>query len=342
MNATAHEFTAPLADRLTPAGYRLAAPRETEAGNLIVEAVLAVPGVMEYPWGPTYVGPEALADAAWLESLAGAPVTDDDQGAHFEGVTPDTAQAVAVGTVLDARWDDQQQAVIGRLVLDVRRAIDAVRNGVRGVSPAYRAVIVARSGVDARSGLRYTHVQTRRMGADNVALTPTPRGGPAAQLRADSMADTDTQPEQDEQAAPVADASMEERLAKLEGMLAEMSDAYKGLKADMAKMMKDAADAEPVAEPEPAPAVAPVLAADAARLIRAADAHGVKADDADTLDTLRARVAAKVLGREVDGLSADALDVAITLAADAKPAPRTLPRVTRGGDTRSYFRPGGK
>lgn len=315
------------ADRQTRAGYRLAAPRTVGEGHLVVEAVLAVPGVMQYPWGPTYVSADTLRDEEWLSSLRGVPVTDDDTGAHYDGVTPTTTERTAIGTVLGARWDDEQQAVIGEIVIDVQRGIDAVRSGVRGVSPAYRARYVRREGVDARTGLRYTHEQTKRWRADNVAVTGQPRGGDAAQLRGDSMADVNTEVEPEVEApaadAPAADADpMEKRLASLEAKIAEMADAYGKMQADMAKMK--GADAAPdTADAAPAPAPAPVKVAPLRALFAAADAHGVDVLDDDTADALRARVAAKVLGTPVDDLSADALDVAIRLA----PTKRT-PTVT--------------
>jgi hypothetical protein len=262
---------------------------------------------MPYSWGPTYTPPGVLADAAWLTSLVGAPITDDDDRAHTEGVTPDTTQRVRVGTVLSARWDEAQQAVIGRLIFDVRRGIDKIRAGVRGVSPAYETRLLRLDGVDAASGLRYTHVQQYRARTDNVALTPRPRGGPAAQLLADSM-------EEDKEKEAADAASMEARLAKLEDAVKELSDAYSKMKAD-AKKAADADIAAAVAAPEP------VKAAEVAKVLRAADAHGVEVGTDDTLDTLRAKVAAKVLGRDVAGLSADALDVAVSLAPPAKSDP---------------------
>jgi len=306
------EADAPIivADRLTVAGYDLAPPEETPAGHLIVEAVLATPGVMPYSWGPTYTPPGVLADAAWLASLVGAPITDDDDRAHTEGVTPDTTQRVRVGTVLSARWDEAQQAVIGRLIFDVRRGIDKIRAGVRGVSPAYETRLLRLDGVDAASGLRYTHVQQYRARTDNVALTPRPRGGPAAQLLADSMAENGAETEKEAADA----ASMEARVAKLEDAVKELSDAYGKMKAD-AKKAADADTGATVATPEP------VKAAEVAKVLRAADAHGVEVGTDDTLDTLRARVAAKVLGRDVAGLSADALDVAVSLAPPVKGDP---------------------
>lgn len=324
------------ADRQTRTGYRLAAPRTTGDGHLIVEAVLAVPGVMQYPWGPTYVSADTLRDDEWLTSLRGVPVTDDDTGAHYDGVTPDTTERTAIGTVLGARWDDEQQAVIGEIVIDVRRGIDAVRSGVRGVSPAYRARYVKREGVDARTGLRYTHEQTKRWRADNVAVTVQPRGGDAAQLRGDSMADVNTEVEPEVEATTADADGMEKRLAALEAMVAEMADAYKAMSADMAKMK--GADADPAkpdtADAEAAPAPAPVKVAPLRALFAAADAHGVEVLDDDTADALRARVAAKVLGTPVDGLSADALDVAIRLA-PTKRAPTVT--VTREAPQRRYL-----
>lgn len=293
-----------LADRASQEGYTLAAPRLTESGALIVEAVLAVPGVMDYPHGPTYVPPETLSDSVWLESLAHVPVIDDDRVLHAAGVTVDEMEAARVGHVESARWDDAQQAVIGTLRIDTRRGVDAVRAGVRGVSPAYRVRIIQRAGVDPVSGVRYTHVQDSRSAADNVALTMVPRGGAATRLRADSQMD------ELQKQIEALKAQIERLTADAEGdMLKAIADKVDAMGARIDAIEADMADYRKAADADDEPA--PPTFAEVRDVLAAADAHGVEVGD--DFDVTRKALAVKLLGEDAESITADALRVAIKL-----------------------------
>lgn len=328
-----------VSDRMGVEGHRLAPPTKMANGSMIYEAVLASPGVMAYSWGPTFVPSATLADDAWLKSLKGVTVTDDDGETHRNGVNPRITHKVRVGTVLGARWDIKREIVIGTLLIDTQRGLDKIAQGVRGVSPSYKVELAQRDGFDTRSNMRYTHVQVRRFDSDNVAITTIPRGGAAAKLQADSMNGAfkaknandaeDPKSEQESDAeAPEAEAedAYGKRLDAVDKRLDEMADAIKAMKAE-----KDAEGEEPDSEDEDegnaADAQDAPTAGDWSALLRAADAHDVKAANGETFANLRSRVASEVLGKSVDGLSADALDVAVRLAppkAETKPAPKLL------------------
>jgi hypothetical protein len=176
-----------LSDRISSSStYRLKAPEPVPGtGGVIYEAVLAVPGTYYYPQlGAWVLTPaETLADEEFVRALRGVAVIDDDQTAHVEGVTTETMQGESIGRVLSARWDPDQQALIGELLIDVQRGLEAVRAGVVGVSIGYEVDIVEEVGDG------YTLRQGQRSKPDNVAITRNPRHGVTRLRASDSGAD---------------------------------------------------------------------------------------------------------------------------------------------------------
>jgi len=318
--------------------YDLAPPTRVDGGGMVYEMVLAVPGVMEYPWGREYVPASTLSDAEWLRSLEGVPVTDDDTGAHFTGVTVETTHADAIGHILSARWDAEQEAVIARAVIDSPRGLERVAKGWHGVSPSYKADTRA-----APAGSGYDLVQTRRYASNNVAITLTPRGR-VTTLRADSegrMAENENKPLTIEDVhallADRADAGMGADLVKmLARAISERDDAmgqYDALMADMEKMKadmekanEDKADAVRRADSAVAEAAASVKVAPFRDAIASAEKAGIEIADDATVASLRADTARAYIGGKADGLDAVALDAVIAAAekvrADAAPEKR--------------------
>jgi len=261
MNATRHLCTVSIrADRSAMRRYDLAPPRRLESGATVYEAVLASPGVSDYPelGIRERVTPEALSDPAWLDGLAGLPIIDDAD-LHWRGVSVDDLPAARIGTVLDARWDEDQGVTIVRMVIDTDRGLRLIRSGVLGLSVTYTpdSVPVA----DDPDGA--THEQRRRHTSDHVLLTDTPRDI-AARIRADAtggrMAD-DTTPDLAAQIEALrsdltkrADMEGGDMLAMLLDMLmTARNDAmgYEQKMADMQKRMDEmAAEGDDEAEPD--------------------------------------------------------------------------------------------
>jgi hypothetical protein len=270
-----------LSDRISlPAG--LPSPEQRPDGSWIVWMVLAVPGVMDYAeHGAVYVPASTLQDRAWLDSLAGVPLIDDDEGAHAEGVTLD--ERSRIGTILSAGWSDAEQGVVARAVVDTQRGLDKIRAGVTGVSPAYETDLDDIPGV-APDGTPYLRVQARRRASDNVAITDKPRGGERARLQAD---------------AQEAGMTPEEMKAMITQVVEEVLAARESA---AAPAPVTAPDADPEAE-EPKPAT---LADYRAALTAASDA-GVELDETMTLDAALEAVASAANGDKPSGLSPDSL-----------------------------------
>ena len=301
------------ADRIAQTGFRLASPRPVATGGFIFEMVLAVPGVMDYPERgySTYTPPEVLSDPVWLASLVGVPVTDDDVVMHGAGLDTETIERHRIGTVLTARWDNEQQAVIAEAVIDVRRGLDLIAAGVTGVSPAYDPTLVDEAGVV--DGRAYTRRVTARRNGNNVAVTESPRGQVTV-LQPDSsrsgsmdffkrlqalMADADPA------AATAGKDPMgwafgqlmtrdAERCAAMDAMTAEMT----AMKEAAAKEKPKAGDADLAEEEDEVDEASEEIAADSAAAwqsaLSLARANGVKVEPATTLVQLERSVAAKI------------------------------------------------
>jgi hypothetical protein len=315
--------SARLCDRIDSTRYTVAPPRAVPGtGGVIYQAVLAVPGTYHYPALDAWVctPAETLADKAFCDSLQGVAVIDDDQLAHVEGVTTTTMQDEAIGRVMGAWWDDAQQALVGDVLIDVQRGLNAVRMGVDGVSVGYDVDLVAEAGDG------YTFKQARRYDPSNVAITRTPRHG-VTRLRAADSGALPMNPELLKTIqAKVGDAAdpmaMFETLIKmvlehsaratdLERQLAEATVKL-GEQAGVAVEVPEG-DAVPGAGMEtPAEEVAEAKAADMADTYRAADSLGLTIDPtwtvADLDRAVREHAISAVLASAKSGRVGDAWD----------------------------------
>ena len=283
---TIHRF----ADRIEPRAFTLAPPRPVEGtGGVIYTLALAVPGVFRYAFGDVYTPPETLQDPDHLAALAGVPVIDDDQATHIEGVDPDTMEGAAIGRVLRAWWDDQQQVLVAEAVIDVRRGLDAIARGVVGVSEGYSGQLVEEVGeID---GSRYDLRQVRRVAPSNVAITLNPRHA-VTRLQADAKEAEMEIPA--EILKKFADADVP--LLELVNMLMEAIKEGAGHKAAADAAMYDAATLRAKYEPEAAVEVE--AASDEASA--SAEAPMADPDDAKVEGMADALTLASELGISVD------------------------------------------
>jgi hypothetical protein len=284
---TIHRF----ADRIEPRAFTLAPPRPVEGtGGMIYTLALAVPGVFRYTFGDVYTPPETLQDPDHLAALAGVPVIDDDQATHIEGVDPDTMEGAAIGRVLRAWWDDQQQVLVAEAVIDVRRGLDAIARGVVGVSEGYSGQLVEEVGeID---GSRYDLRQVRRVAPSNVAITLNPRHA-VTRLQADAKEAEMEIPA--EILKKFADADVP--LMELIQMLLTATQESAGHKAAADAAMYDAATLRAKYEPE---AAAEIEAAAADEASASVDAPMADPDDAKVEGMADALTLASELGISVD------------------------------------------
>lgn len=322
------------ADRVDPRAFTLPPPRPIPGtGGKIYTLALAIPGVFSYSWGDVYTSPEVLQDKAYHEALVGTPIIDDDKRPHLEGPTPETMQDLSIGHMLKAWWDEDQQVLLAEAVVDVQRGLDAIANGVTGVSAAYDGENLPEVGeVD---GARYTYRQIRRVAPSNTAITLNPRQA-VTRLQADALETNMDIPA--EILKKMADADVP--LLELVNMLMEAIKEGAGHKA--------AADAlKAKYEPEPDPEADAKKAADTEAAAMAAEAEKAgemeaMADAIRTADSLQIKLDPKwtsvsqiqraiVVHSGVTQPQADALDaagLAATLAViKARPAV-----VTRAAD----------
>lgn len=271
MSTRADEAAAVRADRAPAGTYRLAPPRRLDSGAIEFEAVISTPGVNPYPdiGRVEYVGPEALSDAEYLDALRGIPLIDA-QDLHWPGVTVDQLAAARIGTVLDGRWDAEQQATIARMVVDTPRGIEQIQiRGVDGVSLHYTPD--TEPATEAPDGTPVTHRQTKRRGINHLLLTPRPND-PSARIRADEASMTP------DEIKALIDA-LTERLTAMESRMDAMQPAKP-------------AEEEAAAVVEPPRAD---TAADWQAVHDLAGAHGIKiAPTASLVDAQRAIVVARM------------------------------------------------
>jgi len=310
-----------------PARYdRLDVPATLDTGARRLPVVLARAGVLRYPWGVERVDAAVLSDPQFIESLVGLPVVVGlEDVAHPDRVdVGDTRGAARAGTILSARFDAAQGALVGELVVDTPDGLDAVARGVRGVSLGYSADAVPTAEDDRHDGA--THRRTRMYAPNHLILTLTPRGGPAVAVRADG-ANMQFSPEDLTSFSKRMDAhdaamkDMHSRMDAMDGKLGaalakwasqeaeepEHSDpeVKKGLK-EFAK--EEMAEAEHRADSGNAGAWRSILSAAAAH----------KVDLADTVTLLDARraVAGAIVGKErADSLDSVGLDAVIVAGA---------------------------
>lgn len=216
----------------------------TAEGFLDVWGVAAKVGTMEYPEHGfnAYVPAETLRDAApWL---VGQPITVE----HPEdGVTPDNARLVVVGSVLESSFDEPSGEQRVHLRLYDAEAIALVEGQEKAeLSPGYDV-----SYADATDEQRAAHgAEKIQMGRiyNHLALVEAGRGGPTVRLNLDSIRGgsvptkkktTDAEPENIPAPGAPQDADPE-----------QMSDADMRKMYDMLKAKFEPKDADPAPEPE--------------------------------------------------------------------------------------------
>lgn len=303
-----------LSDRIDSTRYTVAPPRAVSGtGGVIYQAVLAVPGTYHYPSLGAWVctPAETLADKAFTDALQGVAVIDDDQRAHAEGVTTETMQDEAIGRVLSAWWDDAQQAIVGDVLIDVQRGLDAVRMGVDGVSVGYDVDLVEEAGDG------YTLKQARRYDPSNVAITRTPRHGVTRLRASDSEADMLNAEQLRAKLADAADpmAMFESLIQMVVTHSARVAELEKELAAKAGAAAAEAgvevpdegADAVPGTE-TPAEEAAEAKVATMADAVRAADSLGIAIDPAWTIGDLNKAVSDHAVQAVLKGRVGDAWD----------------------------------
>lgn len=276
------------ADRAPQARYRLAAPRVLDNGAVEFEAVVSTPGVNRYPHigRVEYVSADSISGPGYTAALRGLPLIDDPD-LHTPGVTLEQVERARIGTILDARWDNEQQATIARIVVDVPRGIEQIRDrGVDGVSLHYTPD--TEPADTAPDGTPITHVQTARSKLNHLLLTPSPNDS-HARIRADE-ASMDP-----EKIKAMIDEAIGAKLAPLMERMDAMQAAMPKPKAD------EAVVEEVVVEPPRAD-----TAADWQAVTALAAAHKVKIEPAAKLIDAQRAVVVKLMPQRADTAKANA------------------------------------
>jgi hypothetical protein len=303
-------------------------PRTLATGARRVPIVLIREGDQRYPWGVERTDAAALSDPAFIDSLIGLPVKigiDDvaHPGKVRVGVEDGSARG---GTILSARYDPEERAIVGVISLDTPEGLSALARGVRGASLSYD---VEMDPTPLEGGIRR---RARLHTPDHVLLTRSPRGGPGVGVRADSAHRADAceidVPARNDNADggamdwdptewPSYRARMDAVGADVESLKGRM-DSY-AARMDAAEVsLKKWAEQE-AKEPEHRADATPATAGVWRAIFTAADLNKVEIPPGATLVEARRAVAATIVGKErADSLSADALDVAIEAAGKAR------------------------
>lgn len=307
-------------------------PRTLATGARRVPIVLIREGDQRYPWGIERTDAEALNDPAFIDSLIGLPVkigiNDEAHPGKVRVGVDDGAQKG--GVIVSARYDAEERAIVGEIVLDTPEGLSALARGVRGASLSYD---VDMDPTPLDGGVRR---RARLHTPDHVLLTRIPRGGPGVGVRADSAHRSDAceidVPEAREDNAeggamewdptkwPEIAGRMDAMGAGLEA-LKSRCDSYDGLVArmDAAELSLQKWAAQEMKEPEHRADAVNATAGAWRSIFNAAAAHNVELADTATLDEARKAIGASVVGKErADSLSADALDIAIEMAGKAR------------------------
>lgn len=182
----------------------------TPEGYLVCDAVVTRTGVFAYrnPDGSTRWEArhrEDVADPKSLESLMGLPVVlmhpHTDDGEPVE-VTPDNVAEYGVGvsgTELVELGGGQFKA---QLIIQRRDGLDAIKAGIRGVSPGYRVREDRTPG--ELGGQRYDLAQ-RDIRYNHIALVP--RGRQGTTLRADESAAYSVRLDESDDVIPFPDST---------------------------------------------------------------------------------------------------------------------------------------
>lgn len=169
------------------AGGLMRSYRRDSDGALLLEGILVREGILEYKRADGTIRRELVtleAVKSMARTIARAPVTLLHPASGF--VTTDSAKDLIVGDVDgEVVVEEDAQGAFARIKIAVRRrdAIEAIKAGVRELSPGY-AVVLDETPGENRYG-RYDARQIERDG-NHAAIVPSGRGGETVSLRTDS------------------------------------------------------------------------------------------------------------------------------------------------------------
>lgn len=165
-------------------GEALAPPVQLPNGSWVLEGRATRAGVFAYrnPDGsmryelrhPDQVGPTAA-------QLAMCPLTNDHPKEGI--VTPENADRLQKGVVLESHWDEAGAQVPVKVLVTHQELLEALAAGKKELSCGYQCEAVPEEG--EYNGERYTHRQTGII-YNHLAVVDVGRAGPECALRLDS------------------------------------------------------------------------------------------------------------------------------------------------------------
>ena len=169
-----------------PGDVSLMPSTDGPGGCLLVEGVVARPGIYEYVMGDGTVRRELVPrDALWkvdsIETLARSPVTLEHP---TEMVTPENVRSYVHGDVGEEVIEAKGGFVKIRMAIRTKEAMAATERGKIQLSPGYKVDILEESGEDPEFG-KYDAIQIGRE-YNHVAIVDSARGGDVCLLRIDS------------------------------------------------------------------------------------------------------------------------------------------------------------
>lgn len=176
----------------------LPTPERTAEGYLRTTAIVARPGVLEYPRPDgtidrELVTPEVLAESA--QGLADRaltlrhPTKDGRPNGVPIRVDKSNVAKFTIGHSRDGIVINEDGSIGVPVTVTHAKGIEAIDGGMRGISPLYDSVIVDAPKIDGKDPVhavygRYNKIQTSRV-YNSIAICPLGRGGPQCHLRAD-------------------------------------------------------------------------------------------------------------------------------------------------------------
>jgi hypothetical protein len=321
----------------------------TDEGFWLVPGVAALVGPMQYADAEgnahvEYVPAETLRASA--PSLVGKPVVLEHP---WDGrVTSDNFKTHTIGTVLDAWFDEEEQALRVKVIINDAEAQEAIQGGKLGLSPGYLAGLA-----EAPEGIEADYVQTSRT-YNHLAVVDEARGGDETRLHLDSKGHIDMgykktsvvrKDEASEAPEPEkADMGMtlDEALKKIDELQGQL-DALMSAKVDMEPEEGEEAPAEGEksdAEGEESEAEEKMedradAAANFARLysqhkraLEVAAAYGLDVSDDTPTDQVRKAVVKSQL-KEMRNDSAPYIEAAFDMLAQKAPRPHSVDHLSQ-------------
>lgn len=173
-------------DAVDPGDIRLLPAAPGPGGSVLVEGVVARPGIYEYPQADGSVRRELVrVQDLWhqdsISTLARTPVTIEHPP---EMITPDNVRQYSHGDVAEEIVEAAGGFVKIRMALRTREAQDAAAAGKLQLSPGYKVDCLEAPGTDPVFG-DYDAIQVSRT-YNHTAMTDRGRGGNAMSYRIDS------------------------------------------------------------------------------------------------------------------------------------------------------------